>query len=95
MALTSKSRPFHEATRVLGGGAKKRPFRDYRGDPPAVETGIAVRCHNAILTNRVRALTVLPGETVTFEVVDCDPGSGYLAQPAGGKLMPLGTGRWE
>jgi len=40
-------------------------------------------------------LTVLPGETVTFEVVDCDPGSGYLAQPAGGKLMPLGTGRWE
>jgi hypothetical protein len=39
-------------------------------------------------------LTVLPGETVTFEVMDPDPRSNYLARPTGGKLVPLGTGRW-
>jgi hypothetical protein len=42
----------------------------------------------------VRALTVLPGEAVTFEVVGVDPGSGYVAQPAAGHIEPLGAGRW-
>jgi hypothetical protein len=57
--------------------------------------GIAVRHRGAILPLRVSALTVLPGETVTFEVVAPEEASGYVAQPAGGKLVPLGTGRWE
>jgi hypothetical protein len=64
--------------------------------PPAeVGTGIAFRYQNVISLNRVRALTVLPDETVTFEVLDRNPGSGYVTQPAGGQLVPLGTGRWE
>jgi hypothetical protein len=63
--------------------------------PAMVATGIAVRYQNVISPNRVRALAVLPGETVTVEVMDRDRGSGYVAQPAGGQLVPLGTGRWE
>jgi hypothetical protein len=45
----------------------------------------------------VRALTVLPGETVTFEVVAADrgPRPGYVARPAAGSLVPLDAGRWE
>jgi hypothetical protein len=31
---------------------------------------------------------------VTFEVVDRDRGSGYVARPAAGRLVPLGPGRW-
>ena len=54
----------------------------------------ALRYQNITSTDRVRALTVLPGETVTFEVMDPDPRSNYLARPTGGKLVPLGTGRW-
>lgn len=56
--------------------------------------GFAVRYRNVISPDRVRALTVLPGETVTLEVVDRNPGSGYVARPAAGQLVPLGTGRW-
>lgn len=64
-------------------------------EPPAtVSDGIAVRYHNTISPNRVRALTVLPGETVTFEVVNRDPESDYVAQPVAGRLEPLDTGRW-
>ena len=37
---------------------------------------------------------MLPGETVTLEVVDRAPGSGYVARPAAGRIVPLGTGRW-
>jgi hypothetical protein len=61
----------------------------------AVKAGIAIRCHNLISTDRVRALTVLPGGTVTFEVMGCSPESGYRVQPTGGKLVPLRMGRWE
>jgi len=53
-----------------------------------------VRYQNEILTNRVNALTVLPGKTVAFEVLDPDPRSNYVAQPTGGQIVPLGTGRW-
>jgi len=64
-------------------------------EPPAAEAaGFAVRYRNVISPDRVRALTVLPGETVTLEVVDRDPGSGYVARPAAGRLVPLGTRRW-
>ena len=60
----------------------------------AVAAGFAVRYQNVISPDRVRALTVLPGGTVTFEVVDRDPGSGYVARPTAGRLVPRGTGRW-
>jgi hypothetical protein len=60
----------------------------------SVKAGIPVRCHNVVSNNPVRALTVLPGETVTFEVMDCDPGSGYRAHPTAGKLVQLDKGRW-
>jgi len=59
-----------------------------------VPAGFAVRYRNVISPDRLRALTVLPGETVTLEVVDRNPGSGYVARPAAGRLVPLGTGRW-
>ena len=42
----------------------------------------------------VRALTVLPGETVTLELGDRTPAAGYVARPAAGRLEPLSTGRW-
>jgi hypothetical protein len=61
--------------------------------PPAA-AGFAVRYRNVISPDRVRTLTVLPGESVTLEVADRAPGSGYLARPAAGQLVPLGTGRW-
>jgi len=57
-----------------------------------VPAGFAVRYRDVISPDRVRALTVLPGETVTLEVVDRNPGSGYVARPAAGRLVPLGTG---
>lgn len=61
----------------------------------AVAAGFAVRYGNVISPDRVRALTVLPGETVTFEVVvDREPGSDYVARPAAGRLAPLDAGRW-
>ena len=64
--------------------------------PPAITApGIAFRCQNVISPVRVRVLTVLPGETVTLEVVNRELGSNYLAQPAGGQLVPLGAGSWE
>jgi hypothetical protein len=47
-----------------------------------------------ISPDRVRALTVLPGETVMLEVVAPTPGSGYVARPAAGQLVPMATQRW-
>ncbi len=63
--------------------------------PSAAAARIAVRYQDEVSPGRVRALTVLPGEAVTFEVVDGDPGSDYAAQPAAGRIKPLGAGRWE
>lgn len=64
--------------------------------PPAIAApGIAFRCQNVTSPVRVRVLTVLPGETVTLEVVNRELGSDYVAQPAGGQLVPLGAGSWE
>jgi hypothetical protein len=61
---------------------------------PSAAAGFAVRYRNVISPDRVRTLMVLPGETVTLEVVGRAPGSGYVARPAAGGLVPLGTGRW-
>ena len=63
-------------------------------EPAAVPAGFAVRYRNVISPDRVRALTVLPGETVTLEVVDRNTESGYGARPAAGRIVLLGTGRW-
>ena len=56
---------------------------------------VAVRYRDAVSPNKVRTLTVLPGEVVTFDVVDRELGSGYAAQSAGGQLVPQGTGSWR
>jgi len=65
-------------------------------EPPAsMSVGIAVRYQDEISSNRVRALTVLPGETVTFEVAAPNTASDYVVQPAAGRLELLDTGRWE
>ncbi len=48
-----------------------------------------------IVSHRVQAVTVLPGASVTLEVVDREPTAGYVAQSAAGRLVPLEAGRWE
>jgi hypothetical protein len=64
-------------------------------EPPAtVAAGFAVRYRDVTSPDRVRALTVLPSETVTLEVVDRGLGSGYVARPAAGRLVPQGARRW-
>jgi hypothetical protein len=62
--------------------------------PPAA-AAFAVRYRNVISPDRVRALTVLPGEPVTLEVVDqtAPPASGYVARPTAGQVTG-GGGRW-
>jgi hypothetical protein len=72
----------------LVGGAAAPPAEP----PPAPD--LAIRYRTVVSPLRVRALTVLPGETVTFAVADGDPGRAYVARPAAGRLAPLGTGRW-
>jgi Peptidase M15 len=63
--------------------------------PPATGAPVfAVRYRNVISPDRVRVLTVLPGETVTLEVVAPTPRSGYVARPAAGRLVPMATARW-
>ena len=95
MARSRRPRPFmirlpHTALALgaLTVVAAARP-----AEPPAA-AGFAVRYRNVISPDRVRTLTVLPGETVTLEVVDRAPGSDYVARPAAGRLVPLGMGRW-
>ena len=64
--------------------------------PPA-PAAFAVRYRNVDSPHPVRALTVLPGETVTFEVVVAErgAGAGYVARPVAGRIVPLDAGRWE
>jgi len=61
--------------------------------PPPVG-GFAVRYRDVVAADRMRALTALPGETVTIEVVDRAAALRYVARPTAGRLAPLGTGRW-
>lgn len=60
----------------------------------AIAVEIAVRYQNEISPNRIRAMVVLPGETATFDVVDPDRASGYVAQPTEGQLKPLASKSW-
>ena len=76
---------------VLVVAAAARPAEP----PPAGATSFAVRYRNVSSPDRVRALTALPGETVTLEVVTSSPGSDYVARPTAGRLVPLGMGRWS
>ena len=64
------------------------------GRPAPVAAPFLVRYRDVVSTDRVRALTVLPGETVRFEVVDPDRESGYTARPVAGRVAPEGPGRW-
>jgi len=59
-------------------------------------TGFAVRYRDVTSPDKVRALTALPGETVTLEVPGIGAGSRYVARSAAGRIVPLGTGggRW-
>ena len=95
MAGSRRSRPFMRrlayAELALGALAVVAPTRP--GEPSGA-AGFAVGYRNVISAERVRTLAVLPGDTVTFAVVDHDPGSGYVARPAAGRLVPLGMGRW-
>jgi len=95
MTLTCKPRPFIK--RLAYAVAALSAFFVIIAALPVVASAaflFGVRYQNEILTNRVTALTVLPGKAVTFEVIDPDPKSNYLAQPTGGQIVPLGTGRW-
>jgi len=76
---------------AFGAAAAARPAAS--PEPPAV--GVAVRHGGVILPLRVCAMTVLPGETVTFDVVGPARASDCVATPTGGELVPLGMGRWE
>lgn len=62
--------------------------------PPAKAAGFAVRYRNVTSPDRVRALIVRPGETVTVEVRDRTAESGYVARPTAGRLVPVSAGRW-
>lgn len=62
--------------------------------PAAVTAAFAVRYRNVSSLDRVRTLTVLPGETVTLEVVDRGQGVDYVARPTAGRVVPTGAGRW-
>lgn len=98
MAVSGRPRPFMRRLPYAGLalGALIAVGATRPADPPAAVTpGFAVRYGDVISPDRVRALTVLPGETVTFEVVvDREPGSDYVARPAAGRLAPLDAGRW-
>jgi hypothetical protein len=66
-----------------------------RPPAPLPSAGFAVRYRDVISADRVRALTALPGATVTFAVADHSQGSGYVARPTAGRVVSLGTGgRW-
>jgi len=57
--------------------------------------GFAVRYRSLVSYGPVSTLTVLPGETVTFEAVDGRGASGSEARPTAGRITPLGEGRWS
>lgn len=98
MPVSGRSRPFMKrlpyAGLALGPLIAVGAIRP--AEPPAaVTSGFAVRYGDVTSPNRVRTLTALPGETVTFEVVvDREPGSEYVARSATGRLAPLDVGRW-
>lgn len=62
--------------------------------PALAAPALAVRYRDVISPARVRALTVLPGATVEFDVAEPRSGPGYVARPSAGRLDSLGGGRW-
>jgi hypothetical protein len=96
MVSNSRPRPFtrHLAYAGLTLSSLTIVVAVRSAEPPATATGIEVRYQNEISPDPVRVLTVLPGDTVSFEVIDRDPASDYVVPPADGQLKPLGTGRW-
>jgi hypothetical protein len=67
-------------------------------ESPAAPTKpvFAVRYRNVVSPDRVRVLTVVPGENVTLEVAGIASGSGFVARSAAGRIASVGTagGRW-
>jgi hypothetical protein len=79
---------------ALGGltvVAAARPPAPSAPSAPPMTAGFAVRYRDVTSPDRVRALTALPGATVTVEVAGIAPGSRYTARPAAGHIVPLGT----
>jgi hypothetical protein len=64
------------------------------GSSDRAAAGFVGRDRDVISPDRVRALTGLPGETVTLEVAGRAPGSGCAVRPAAGRIGPLGTEGW-
>jgi hypothetical protein len=82
-------------TVVAAARAPELPAPPARPARPA-KPPFAVRYRNVVSPDRVRVLTVVPGENVTLEVAGIASGSGYVARPSAGRIASLGTmgGRW-
>jgi hypothetical protein len=63
-------------------------------DVASAAVRFGIRYQDRILTNQINPLTVLPGETMSFEVADPDPALNYVAHPTAGRLVSLSTGSW-
>ena len=81
---------------ALGGFAVVVAARAPELPAPPTKPAFAVRYRNVVSPDRVRVLTVVPGEKVTLEVAGIASGSGFVARPSAGQIAPLGTagGRW-
>jgi hypothetical protein len=55
---------------------------------------LAVRYRSLVSYGPVSTLTVLPGETVTFDALDPSSAAAAEARAGAGHLTPLGNGRW-
>lgn len=61
---------------------------------PSVAAAFGTQYRGVFSPDRVRALTVLPGGTVTFDVID-HAESESEARPSAGELERLAPGRWQ
>jgi hypothetical protein len=83
-------------TLALGGFAVVVAARAPELPAPPTKPAFAVRYRNVVSPDRVRVLTVVPGESITLEVAGIASGSGFVARPSAGRIASLGTvgGRW-
>ena len=65
------------------------------GSFAAMAAGNSVQHQGEISPLRIKTLTALPGETVTFTAVIPHTTSRCVAHPTAGDLVSLGEGRWE
>jgi hypothetical protein len=81
---------------ALGGLTVVTAARPPELPAPPTKPVFALRYRNVVSPDRVRVLTVVPGENVTLEVAGIASGSGYVARSAAGRIASLGTagGRW-